>query len=232
MQVVAWAVNTFIHGLLHLLCRVDDKQVERVPLQGPLILVTNHINFLEVPVLRIHLRPRPIAGLAKAEAWNNPIIGFLFNLWGAVPVRRGESDIHALRQALSVLKEGFILAIAPEGTRSHHGRLQRGHSGVATLAMRSGAPVLPLVFYGGETFKRNFTHLRRTPFHIVVGNPFCVKATRKATRETRQAIVDEIMYQLAALLPPAYRGVYSDLSRATETHLLFRPPLKSNLSIN
>jgi 1-acyl-sn-glycerol-3-phosphate acyltransferase len=232
MRALAWMVNTTIHGLTHLLCRVDTAQLQKVPARGPLILATNHINFLEVPVLRIHLRPRPIAGLAKAEAWENPIIGFLFNLWGAIPIRRGESDLGALRKGLAALKEGAILTIAPEGTRSHHGRLQRGHPGIVSLALHSGAPILPLVFYGGETFKQNFSRLRRTPFHIVVGDPFYLRPGERTTRDVRQEIADEIMYQLAALLPPPYRGVYSDFTRATDTHLEFRPPSKSNLLIN
>ena len=229
MKVLAWMINTTIHGLIHVLCRVDASQLEKVPSRGPLLLATNHINFLEVPVLRIHLRPRPIAGLAKAEAWKNPILGFLFNLWGAIPIRRGESDLGALRKGLVALKESTILAIAPEGTRSRHGRLQRGHSGVVPLALHSGAPILPLAFYGGESLKQNLTRLRRTPFHIVVGEPFYLHADERTTREIRQAIADEIMYQLAALLPPDYRGVYSNLARATEEHLVFRPPAKSNL---
>ena len=229
MKVLAWMINTTIHGLIHLLCRVDAAQLEKVPAHGPLILATNHINFLDVPVLRIHLRPRPIAGLAKAEAWKNPVLGFLFDLWGAIPIRRGESDLGALRKGLAALKEGAILAIALEGTRSRHGRLQRGHSGVVPLAMHSGAPILPLVFYGGETFKKKFTRLRRTPFHIVVGEPFYLRSRERTTREVRQEIADEVMYQLSALLPPDYRGVYSDLARATEEHLVFHPPAKSNL---
>jgi len=98
------------------------------------------------------------------------------------------------------------------------------------LALQSGAPVLPLVFYGGERFWQNLRRLRRTPFHIVVGNPFCVQTDgAKARRELRQQITDEIMYQLAALLPPAYRGVYAALDAATETHLRFTPLEASNL---
>ena len=230
MTLTKRVVGSTISGLLHLLCRVYKDQLEKVPTRGPLILVTNHINFLEVPVLHTHLRPRPVTGLAKAESWDNFIIGFLFNLWGAIPIRRGEADMRALRQGLAALKEGYILAIAPEGTRSGHGRLQRGHPGVAMMALQGGAPLLPLVFYGGEKFKRNLSRLRRTPFHIVVGQPFHLHADGvKVRREIRKQMTDEIMYQLAALLPPAYRGHYANLDAATERFLRFSSPSLSNL---
>ena len=219
-----------IKGLIRLLCRVDDAQLAQVPDQGPLIIVANHVNFLEVPLLYTHLQPRPVTGFAKAETWDNAALGTLFDLGGAIPLRRGEADIAALRQALKALEAGQILAVAPEGTRSGHGRLQPGHPGVVFLALRSGAPLLPVAYYGGELFWRNLPRLRRTDFHIVVGQPFYLDADGvKVTRQVRQQMVDEIMYQVAALLPPAYRGVYSDLAAATETHLRFSPGAESNL---
>jgi len=215
-------VDAVISGLLRIICKVDGKQIEKVPAHGPLILITNHVNFLEIPVIHCRLRPRKVIGLAKAEAWGNPIVRWLFDQWEAIPIRRGESDIGALRQTLGALKRGAILGLAPEGTRSGHGRLQRGHTGIVTIALRSGAPLLPFVFYGGETFRRNVRRLRRTPFHIVVGEPFTLDAgEERIDRNVRQRITDEIMFQLAALLPPAYRGHYADLEAATETYLRF-----------
>jgi 1-acyl-sn-glycerol-3-phosphate acyltransferase len=206
-------VNATEGALITVLCRVDGDQVSKVPATGPLILVTNHVGFLEIPVLHSRLRPRRVLGLAKAEAWKNPFVGWLFDLWGAIPVRRGEADLAALRKCLDVLREGAILVIAPEGTRSRHGRLQRGHSGVVTLALRSGAPILPLVFYGGEALGHNMRRLRRTPLHIVVGEPFVLDAgSGRLNQERRQELTDEIMSRLAALLPLGYRGEYADAS--------------------
>jgi 1-acyl-sn-glycerol-3-phosphate acyltransferase len=207
-------VNLAESGLVALLCRVDDAQMTKVPATGPLILVTNHVSFLEIPVLHSRLRPRRVVGLAKAEAWDNPVLAWLFNLWGAIPVKRGEPDLAALRSCLDFLRNGGILVVAPEGTRSRHGRLQRGHSGIVTLALRSGAPILPLAFYGGETLKRNARRLRRTPFHIVVGEPFHLSVEGRVTQTVRQDLTDQIMYKLAALLPPAYRGEYAALPPA------------------
>jgi 1-acyl-sn-glycerol-3-phosphate acyltransferase len=223
-------VTSTIKGLTDLLCRVDDVQLARVPDRGPLIMVINHINFLEAPVLYPRLRPRPTTGFAKAETWDNPALRPLADLWGAIPLQRGEADMAAFREALKALEAGYILIVAPEGTRSGHGRLQRGHPGVAFLALRSGAPVLPVVHYGGELFWRNLPRLHRTEFRTVVGQPFYLDAEGiKVTRQVRQQMADEIMYQLAASLPPAYRGVYSDLAAATETYIRFPPGAESNL---
>lgn len=223
-------LNFIIKGILRLACRVDDSQLVRIPDHGPLILVTNHVTFLEVPMIYTHLRPRPMTGFAKAESWDNPFFGWVFDVWGAIPLHRGEADLSAMRAAIDVLKGGGILGVAPEGTRSGHGRLLRAHPGVVLLAQRTGAPLIPLVHTGGEDFKRNLTRLRRTDFKIIVGNQFRIDfGDEKMTAEIRQAIADEIMYQMAALLPAKYRGEYADLSAATEKYLRFSGPTQSNL---
>ncbi len=225
------AVTSSIKRLTRILCRIDATQLARVPERGPLIIVMNHVNFLEGPIVYTHLVPRPMTGFVKAENLEHPVFGpLLLGLWGGIPLRRGQADTSAFRQALEALKEGRIMAVAPEGTRSGHGRLQQGHPGIAFLALRSGAPVLPMVSHGGETFWDNLPRLRRTNFCISVGQSFHLDAAGvKVTRQVRQQMADEIMYQMAALLPPANRGVYSDLSAATETHVRFPPGAKSNL---
>lgn len=225
-------VTLSIKQLLRVLCRVDDTQLARVPDNGPLIIATNHVNFLEVPLVYTHLQPRSVTGFVKAETWDNPVLGpLLFHICGGIPLQRGEADMAAFRQALQALKTGRILAVAPEGTRSGHGRLQQGYPGIIILALRSGAPILPLVYYGGEDFWSNLKQLRRTDFNIVVGEPFYVNAVPqdRVTRKARLQMTHEIMYQMAALLPSAYRGDYSDLAAATETFLRFPPGAASNL---
>jgi 1-acyl-sn-glycerol-3-phosphate acyltransferase len=222
VTVLGRLADALICILVRILCKVDGQQIDKVPMDGPLILIVNHVNFLEAPVLHCRLHPRRAIALAKVESWNNPLLGWLFDQWGAIPIRRGETDIGALRRALGVLKEGGILAVAPEGTRSRHGCLQRGHPGIVTIALKSKAQLLPLVFYGGEAIGRNVRRLRRTPFRIIVGEPFHVEpGGEKVSRDVRQRIADEIMYKMAALLPPAYRGEYANLDAATESYLRF-----------
>src|SRR4030042_952517 len=121
MSLAYTVVTKSIKGITRILCNVDDNQLVNVPEHGPLIIASNHINFMEVPLLYTHLQPRAVTGFAKAETWNNPAMGYLFDLWGAIPLRRGEADTRAFRLALKALQSGKILAVAPEGTRSRHG---------------------------------------------------------------------------------------------------------------
>lgn len=203
----------FLRQSTSVLCQIDSSALDRVPSCGPLILVTNHIGSIEVPLLYAHLHPRPLTGLAKTETWDNPLLAWLFDLFQAIPVRRGTPDVRAFRRSLDALRAGYILAIAPEGTRSRHGRLLRAQPGVVTLALHSGAPLLPLAHWGVEKFNVNLRRLRRTEFHIRVGRPFRVEVREKRlSRALRHHIADEIMGQIAALLPPEYRGAYVSFS--------------------
>lgn len=223
MKITYHLVNFTSKRLVRLVCRVDDSQWPKFPDRGPLILAANHINFLEIPVMYTHLLPRPVTGFVKAEGWENPFLRFVFNLWGAIPLQRGEGDMSAIRAGLAALQAGKILAIAPEGTRTGDGRLIEGHPGIAIMALKSGAPILPVVYYGHENLWANALRLRRSDFIVRVGRPFTLNPGGKpVTKEVRRKMTDEIMFQLARLLPEDYRGYYSDLSRATEAYLEFR----------
>jgi 1-acyl-sn-glycerol-3-phosphate acyltransferase len=216
-------INATFKGLTTLLCRVDADQLKRVPARGPLILVSNHVNFLEVPIIYTRMKhASPVTAFAKAETWDNPIMGRLFSFYGAIPIRRGEADLTAIKRGLAALKQGHIVAVTPEGTRSSHGRLLPGHPGVATLALLSKAPLLPIVHYGHESYRQDFSHLRRLDFHVAVGKCFILDPCgEKVTSEVRQRMTNEIMYQLATLLPAKYRGAYANLGRATQRYLRF-----------
>lgn len=112
----------------------------------------------------------------------------------------------------------------PEGTRSGDGQLQQAHPGVALLALKSGAPLVPIGFHGAEQYKANLSRLQRTDFHLEVGKPFTLRPNQDgADRRVRQQMTDEIMYRLAEVLPPAYRGCYANLSLATQDTLAFPP---------
>jgi len=230
MRIDAIIVNYSIKNLLRFFCRINHQELEKIPGNGPLILVSNHINFIEVPLLYTHLQPRPVTGFAKAEGWSNPFLRYLAEMWGAIPIHRGEADISAIRSALRALKENKIVGLAPEGTRSGDGKLGRGRQGVVTLARQSGAPMLPLGFFGNEDYKENLKSFRKVNFNITVGNQFVLlQNSHNVNTYIRQQMTDEIMYQLAALLPPQYRGFYSNLSQATEEYLQFPEGSKSNL---
>ncbi len=213
-------VTYSIRSLTRILCDIDDRQLIKVPQKGPLILACNHINFMEVPLVFTHLQPRKVTAFAKSETWDNRVMGYLFDMWGAIPIQRGEADAAAFRKGMDALDQGKILAITPEGTRSENGQLGQGHPGIVLLAQRSHAPILPLVYFGSEQIRENINHLKRTDFHIRVGEVFRLKLENtKVDHEVRRKMVDEIMYQMAILMPEEYRGFYSDLSKVSTEYI-------------
>jgi 1-acyl-sn-glycerol-3-phosphate acyltransferase len=215
-------INFMFKRIARILCRVDDSQWDKFPDKGPLLLVANHINFLEVPVMYSHLFPRPITGFVKVDHWENPLLRWLLKLWGGIPLRRDEADLSAMRAGIAALAAGKILCVAPEGTRTGDGHLIKGHPGITFIALKTNAPILPVAYIGGEHFWSNLRRLRRTEFTIRVGRPFYLEAPgQRITKEVRQQMTDEIMFQIARLLPHDYRGYYADISAATETHLRF-----------
>lgn len=216
MGLIRWISVMGIRLAARVLLRVEATGLEQMPASGPVLLVVNHVNFIE-PLLVYVLLPRQVTGLAKAELWSNPISRLVAQSWGSIPIRRGEIDLNAIRRALQVVRQGGVLGLAPEGTRSRHGRLQRGRSGVALLALRApDTLILPLAVYGQEQFYRNLRRLRRTAVQMVMGQGFYLDVGQaRVTHEMRQAISDEIMMRIAALLPPQYRGVYSNMSPST-----------------
>lgn len=217
-------VSLIVRLGIGILCRIHSPDLDKVPLRGPLIAYSNHTGQIEVAVMFGHLQPRPLTGWAKMEAWDNAFFRWLFDLWGLIPVRRGEADTSALRKAVDALNKGYIFGIAPEGTRNISGRLKRAHPGAVMLALRSGAPLLPVAHWGGENFLRNLARLKRTDFHIRVGELLCLKVDGvRMTREIRQQIVDEMMFRLAELLPPEYRGEYE---KVTEVEYFFTEPCR------
>jgi 1-acyl-sn-glycerol-3-phosphate acyltransferase len=215
-----WFLNALVRAYTRATCRLDISELEGVPQTGPLIVYSNHTGQLEVPMLFAHLQPRKVIGFAKVETWNNWILKWVFDIWGAIPLRRGEADTRAIRAALGALEQGNIIGIAPEGTRNKTGRLLKAHPGIVMLAIRSGAPLIPVAHWGGENFLSNLKRFRRTDFHIRVGEPFRLKTEDlRMTRQIRQEIVDQMMYRLAGLLPEEYRGAYADLENATGAYL-------------
>jgi 1-acyl-sn-glycerol-3-phosphate acyltransferase len=222
--------NCALRFLFKVLLRLEIVGLENVPPDGPLILMISHTNFLD-PLLAGALMPREVVMMSKVENFGHPIMGVLVRLYGAFPVRRGEVDLWAIRRSLEVLDNGEVLLMAPEGTRSGHGRLQKGHDGMTFIALRADTPILPMAIIGGERFWAHLSKLRRTPIRIVIGKVFRFSPGRERIRRaTMSKMTEEAMYQLASLLPPERRGVYSDITSATEEYLVFPLGSSSNLT--
>lgn len=214
------AVNWIIRAVLSAVFHVDDSQLNRIPRLGPVLSVTNHINSFEAPIMIAWLDNPLVTGIGKRELWKNPLVRFLFWQWEVIPIERGVVDRDAFNRSVEVLKQGKILSIAPEGTRSITGPMQKGKPGASILAARSNAPIVPIAYWGHENFWSNLKHLRRTDFHIEVGEPFRLTAEGASfSRDVREAVTEEIMFKIAELLPERYRGVYA-FEKPVEYHYL------------
>jgi 1-acyl-sn-glycerol-3-phosphate acyltransferase len=181
---------------------------ERVPESGGVIVVSNHLNNADPPMVQRAL-PRYVVFMAKKEMLDAPLVGLLFRAWGAFPVRRGEADLGALRTACQVVQRGEMLMMFPEGTRSRTGQIGEGHPGTAMIARRTGAPILPVAITGTEGIAwpgvffrpRSIRHIR-----VVIGEPFVLGKDGRANSQALRADTDEIMAHIAALLPQRYRA--------------------------
>jgi len=189
-------------------------------MEGPLLIAGNHVNFLDAPVAITQLHPRPTTGLAKKETWDKPVLGFLFDVWGGIPIDREKADFSAFKSAKQALKEGKMLAFSPEGTRTEDGKMIRAKAGIGILATQSNCPIYPIAFYGHEKFNENIKRLKRTPMKIKVGEPFQIDlGDLPRNKETMQAIADAIMLEIAELLPVEYRGYYEDPAFDWKTYI-------------
>ena len=177
---------------------------ENIPRSGGYILVANHINWKDPPWIEFALG-HAIRYMGKRELFETPVIGFLLRGIGAFPVRRGEADRAALRMALNVIAAGQPLGFFAEGHRSESGQLIRGHPGVAYVAQRSGAPIVPLAVSG--TPRARLGAFWRRDILLRVGEQFRASDLDVDPHDA-QAVTDAIMRRIAALLPPEMRGVY------------------------
>ncbi len=197
------------------LAKIDKIEgLENLPAAGPAILMINHIAFIDPIVVLGHL-PRNIVPMAKAEVYGVPVWGIFPWLWDVIPVRRGEVDREALMRALAVLEAGEMVLVAPQGTRQK--ALSSAKDGIAYLAYKSGAPVIPIAIEGTEGFPSIGKKRWAQPGAVVrLGKPFRFKKIQgRLPREQLRKMTDEAMYILAAMLPERLRGNYSDLERAT-----------------
>ena len=203
-------MNLFLKGVMHIICKVEYREFYKTLSKNkPLILAINHVNFLEVPMLVSHGYPLYLTGLAKAETWKNPLFSFLFNTYKAIPIDREGSFQKAFDQVSNAISKGFYVIVAPEGTRSKDGVLRQGKAGIIRMALEADSPVLPVAHYGGENIWKNIKRFRRTPFCIKAGRPFKIKYDGVPGKSAREAILDEIMGQMASLLPEDKRGIYA-----------------------
>jgi 1-acyl-sn-glycerol-3-phosphate acyltransferase len=212
-------VQWLVRVIMQLIARVDVSGWENLPKSGSYIAVSNHNGRLEV-LLVFYLLKRKDVILIVAEKYRSSRFWRWFTRRvNGIFIDRYNADFGALREVLKRLEKGGVLMIAPEGTRSHTGALQTGYLGASFLAAKSGVLVIPVGATGTRDPEviQNIKRLRRTHVCVRIGKPFTVPPLHGSDRhEQLQVHLDEIMCQIAALLPPDYRGVYQDYPRVYE----------------
>lgn len=183
------------------------RGLENFPNQGPALIVINHLGDADAVLLAASL-PAAVDGMGKIELNDHRLVGPVFRAYGVIYVHRGRPDRKAIRAALDGLAEGRMVSLAPEGRQAVAGKLEEGTEGAAFLAMKSGAPIVPVAMTGTENENLyNRKWWRRARVTLSVGKPF--KLTEQADRQKmlREGTA-QIMESLAALLPESYVGNY------------------------
>lgn len=148
--------------IMSCLYRIETKGLENIPKEGAVLLCANHIHNLDPPLVGITMK-RPVVFMAKEELFKVPILGKIVRKANAFPIKRGKADREAIRIGLKTLREGKVLGIFPEGTRSKTGELGKGLSGVGFFALRADATVIPCAIIGPYKLFRKVK--------IIYGNP-------------------------------------------------------------
>lgn len=210
-------VQKSVAAVLRVTCRPTVTGRGRVPRQGPVIIASNHLSFLDSVILSA-MMPRRVKFIAKSEYVTTPglkgrVLRGLFDLIDIIPVTRGQhgESVAALEPALEHLSGGNVFGIYPEGTRSRDGHLYRGHTGVAYLAYMTGAPVVPVGLIGTQRLQPpGSTMVRPARFALHVGEPIRVpRAAGGHNGRMRKELVERIMAAIAALSGQPRKDVYN-----------------------
>jgi 1-acyl-sn-glycerol-3-phosphate acyltransferase len=215
--------RVFLRGLTKLLTflllRAKVSGLENFPPYGPAIIVFNHLGDADAVLMMATLPFKsPAEGIGKIELNEHWLVGPVFRAYGIIWVHRGQPDRRALRAALDGLAEGRLIALAPEGRQSLIGGLEEGNAGAAFLALKSGAPIVPVAMTGTEN-SHVYGHLKqwkRAPVTLRVGQPFLLPqhaGRQQAIQEGTQLIME----MLAGLLPASYRGKFRPASVSEES---------------
>ena len=192
--------------------RVRVEGLDHLPDNGPVILVANHRSFMDSIFLAL-TTPRPIAFLAKAEYFESRLTRWLFRLTGQIPLRRGSpaGARDALAAGASVLDEGGIVGIYPEGTRSRDGKLHRGNRGPARLARTTGAPIVPVGLIGTDAVQQPDERVPH-PFRTVTvrfGQARRVSEADESDAALLRVTTDVVMHDIADLCGQQYDDHYA-----------------------
>ncbi len=210
-------LRVIVRKLFALVSRIEATGLENLPPQGGYILATNHLGRLDAALVFALVDRDDLTALVADKYKNRFFFHWLVTTVKGIWINREDFDIRALREARAFLQGGGVLGIAPEGTRSLTGALTTAKTGAAYLADKAGVEVIPVAITGTERAVHSWLRLRRPRISIRVGLPFRLPPVGRSERDAAlQRHIDEIMCRIAAMLPPAYRGIYADHPRLQE----------------
>ena len=218
-----WIIKAIVKPLMLGLYRIRVEGLENVPRKGAAIIAANHVSFLDSFFIPLVIKRRKMTYLAKADYFKSWKTSWFFKSVGQISCERegGSKSQQSLEIALDVLKGKHLLGIYPEGTRSPDGRLYRGRTGVARLALTSGAPVIPVGLVGTDKVMPKAAKipklLGRVEVTVRFGKPldFSRYAGQETDRFVLRSVTDEIMFEIMQLSGQQYVDEYASRT-ATE----------------
>jgi 1-acyl-sn-glycerol-3-phosphate acyltransferase len=210
-------VHIFANFIFRLFSRVTVTGLQNLPPKGPAILAVNHLSIIDAPLVFAVVPRDDLTALVAKNHRKNLFLRLIVNAVNGIWINRDEADTQAVRAAREHLKAGGMLGIAPEGTRSQTGELAQAKTGAVYLANLARVPILQVAVSGTYKAIKPVLLLRRPRFHVRIGERFELPPIdRKNRDQALQDNTDEIMYRIAAMLPPAHRGIYANHPRTKE----------------
>ncbi len=205
-------IRVLLRTVFHILAPVKITGKKNVPFKTAYIVAINHVSLFEAPFVGVFW-PEQVEALGASDVWDRPGQKYLAQLWGGIPVHRGEYDRAAMEGVISALRSGYPLLIAPEGGRSHTPGMRIAYPGVAYIVEQTGVPVVPVAIVGTtDDFFQKASKAKRPQLEMRIGKPIHlppVEGKGEAKRQARQRNADLVMRHIAGLLPEEYRGVYA-----------------------
>lgn len=186
-------IRFIVNVILSLIYRVELIDGHKIPEEGRIILCSNHIHWIDPVVLACRCTKRPIHFMAKIELLQTPILGFLLSHLNVIGVKRGQSDVQAIKSSLRVLKDEKVLGIFPEGTRVKEGEVKEAESGFVMLGVKSKCPVVPVGIKGSYKIGSKIT--------LKVGDPIILEEyyKKKLSKDELHSLSNDIMNEIHKL---------------------------------
>ena len=208
-------LQSIVRILLRTITKTEYIDIENIPTQGGVIFAINHLSYVDTPLLLVNPVRPDITALVTTKYEDKAFIGWFVRSAEGIWINRDVADFSAIRDASKALKKGLALGIAPEGTRSKTGKMQKAKPGTVMIALKTGAPILPVGITGSETALQDLAHFRRPRMTIRFGKPFTVPSFGPGNRsEGLHKWTHELMRRIAALVPQSYRGIYEEELRS------------------